>query len=243
MKSFFAKNNIPNILTILRILFIPFIITFLVTSFGPTIINFTIFQESKYWSLTTNIRLNWLLSGILFLLASITDFFDGYLSRKYKWISDFGKIWDPIADKILINSILITLSAFGFVMWYLVVVMISRDLIVDGYRTFLSSKKIIIPANILGKLKTVFQMIGVLIVLFIFNDKNINSNSYYLLQNIFLIIATIISIISGIVYVLIANIRIFNLQSSLFLPKKEINKFSNHNFEEDKKEDDITKLS
>lgn len=121
--------------------------------------------------------------------------------------------------------------------------MVSRDLIVDGYRTFLSSKKIIIPANILGKLKTVFQMIGILIVLFVFNDQNINSNSYYLLQNIFLIIATVISIISGIVYVLIANIRIFNLQSSLFLSKKEINKFSNHNFEEDKKEDDITKLS
>lgn len=215
MKAFFVKNNIPNILTILRILFIPFILTFLATNFGPIIIKFTIFINNKNWILDTNISLGWLLAGILFLFASITDFLDGYLSRKYKWISDFGKIWDPIADKILINSIFITLAVFNVVIWYLVIVMIVRDLIVDGYRTFLSSKKIIVPANIFGKLKTVLQIVAIIVVLFIFNDHiNIESYSYYLLQNIIFIFATLSSVMSGIFYVLMANVYLKTLNNN-----------------------------
>lgn len=207
MKYFFSKNNIPNIFTILRILFIPFIVVFLSVRINPIIFQFTIFSNSPSWSLTTQVDLSWMLAGLLFLLASFTDFLDGYLARKYQWISDFGKIWDPIADKLLINLVLITLAVLNSIIWYLVIIMVARDLIVDGYRTFLSSKKIIIPANILGKIKTVLQMIGIIVIFFVFNDKK-NNLSYVLLQNIFLILATIVSVISGIYYIFIANRKI-----------------------------------
>lgn len=214
MNKYFKKNNIPNILTIFRILFIPFILVFLSVNFTDAYLYKIIIFENTGWELTSYIYWNHLVAGILFLLASFTDFLDGYLSRKYNWISDFGKIWDPIADKLLINSLMILLSVLQIVPWYLTVIMVIRDLIVDGYRTFLSSKKVIIPANIFGKLKTVIQMIAIIIVLFIFNDINVNSGSYYLIQNLMFIVATICSLVSGIIYIVIANIKLKELNNN-----------------------------
>lgn len=199
--NYFKLNNIPNILTIFRILFIPLIICFLAIEIKPTVY----FIQIDNW--TFNTTLNKLLAGIFFLLACITDFLDGYLARKYKWISTFGKIWDPIADKALTTSVYIFLAANSIVLWYCIVLMVCRDVIVDAYRVYSSSKNIVVAANIFGKLKTVFQMISIIVILFLFSNDINNASSllYYLLQNGFIIIATIISCVSGVIYIFEIN--------------------------------------
>lgn len=201
------KNNIPNILTILRILFVPFILIFMTIPFGnQEIYKFTIFEGNQNFELTTKVSLNYLLAGILFVIACITDWLDGYLSRKFNWISDFGKIWDPIADKALNNSIMVVLAFLKIIPWYFLITMVIRDLAVDGYRTYLASKKIIIPANIFGKLKTILQMLAIIVVFFVFNQNNESeiwrwNSSFFLIQNILFILATIASLISGFIYI------------------------------------------
>lgn len=202
------KNNIPNILTILRILFIPFILIFMTVPFGnQELYTFTIFKGNQNFELTTTISLNYLLAGILFVVACITDWLDGYLSRKFNWVSDFGKIWDPIADKALNNSIMVVLAYLKIIPWYFLITMVIRDLAVDGYRTYLASKKIIIPANIFGKLKTVLQMLAIIVVFFVFNQNNEKevwkwNSSFFLIQNILFIFATVASLISGVIYII-----------------------------------------
>lgn len=212
-KLIFKKSYIPNLLTILRILLIPFILSFLFIDINVLIYEFSLFENNLDFKIETKVLLNYLMTGILFLIASFTDFLDGYLSRKFNWVSDFGKIWDPIADKVLITSLLIALSIKGVIPWFLVVIIVIRDLIVDGYRTFLASKQIIVSANMLGKVKTVLQMIALIVVLFIFNGTS-NNIAYYLLQNGLLFVATLMTVISGIYYLVIANLKLKNLSLS-----------------------------
>lgn len=212
-KLTFKKSYIPNLLTILRILLIPFILSFLFIDINVLIYEFSLFENNLDFKIETKVLLNYLMTGILFLIASFTDFLDGYLSRKFNWVSDFGKIWDPIADKVLITSLLIALSIKGVIPWFLVVIIVIRDLIVDGYRTFLASKQIIVSANMLGKVKTVLQMISLIVVLFIFNGTS-NNIAYYLLQNGLLFVATLMTVISGIYYLVIANLKLKNLSLS-----------------------------
>lgn len=206
----FNKKNIPNFLTIIRILLVPIIVIFLSINININIYHFEILANDPKWSLTTNVNLNYLLAAILFVIVCLTDFLDGYLARKYNWITNFGKILDPIADKILVISVLITLSIELIIPWYLIIIIISRDLFVDGVRGFLATKNIVVPANFLGKLKTVFQMIAIIIVLFIFNDNKFNFG-YFFIQNLVLIIATILTIISGIYYLIASFNKIKNL--------------------------------
>lgn len=209
----FKKSYIPNLLTILRILLIPFILSFLFIDINVLIYEFSLFENNLDFKIETKVLLNYLMTGILFLIASFTDFLDGYLSRKFNWVSDFGKIWDPIADKVLITSLLIALSIKEVIPWFLVIIIVIRDLIVDGYRTFLASKQIIVSANMLGKIKTVLQMIALIVVLFIFNGT-FNNIAYYLLQNGLFFVATLMTVISGIYYLVIANLKLRNLSLS-----------------------------
>ena len=209
----FKKSYIPNLLTILRILLIPFILSFLFIDINVLIYEFSLFENNLDFKIETKVLLNYLMTGILFLIASFTDFLDGYLSRKFNWVSDFGKIWDPIADKVLITSLLIALSIKEVIPWFLVIIIVIRDLIVDGYRIFLASKQIIVSANMLGKIKTVLQMIALIVVLFIFNGT-FNNIAYYLLQNGLFFVAALMTVISGIYYLVIANLKLRNLSLS-----------------------------
>ena len=142
------------------------------------------------------------LATILFVIAVLTDFFDGYLARKNNLISNFGKIWDPIADKILVNSILISFAIKTYIPFYLALISIVRDIIVDGYKSYAASCNIVIGANIWGKTKTVLQMVGLTIIFFLFPIKKEESTLifYYLLQNLFIFFATVATIISGLIY-------------------------------------------
>lgn len=203
----FRINNIPNILTVFRILFIPLILVFLTIDSNITIYSF------KITDINYRIDLYDLLAGLFFILASITDALDGYLARRFNWISDFGKIWDPIADKVLTTSVFILLASQNVTLWYLIVIMVSRDTIIDAYRQTVAKKNIVVAANLFGKLKTIFQMIALIVLILVFNNpEKIYSSSniwqYYSVQNILVFICTFLSVVSGIIYIVQINKRI-----------------------------------
>lgn len=192
-----SKKSIPNILTIVRIILAVFAILFVCIY--------------KYWdteafSYTFNdgtkvaVPITYILAGAFFVIACITDLMDGQLARKYHWISDFGKLWDPIADKILINGVLIGLAVNGSIPVFIPIIMICRDIIVDASRMYASTKGKVVAANIWGKLKTVFQMIAIILILFSFGIVSNNLVFQYLVQNFFLLVATVFSVVSGVIY-------------------------------------------
>jgi CDP-diacylglycerol--glycerol-3-phosphate 3-phosphatidyltransferase len=131
--------NLPNIITLFRISVVPFLF-FLLASPGP------------FWSL---------LLAALFVLAALTDFLDGYIARRYNLITTIGKFLDPLADKLIVNSAMILMIPIGRIDAWIVVIIIIRDLIVDGIRSIASSEGIYIQASVLGKQKTVAQVIAV----------------------------------------------------------------------------------
>lgn len=172
----------------------------------------------------TGINLVFLIIFVFFLLASFTDYLDGHIARKYNMVTSLGKFLDPVADKLLINSLVIFLiapsifapyipnveSVMSFNMWC-AIILVARDIVVDALRFIAAQRKVVIAANIFGKMKTVFEMIAVSLVLlngFPFNyfDKNFPKGLH--ITDIFVYIATLMSLISGIIY-LVQNRKVF----------------------------------
>lgn len=139
------KKYIPNILTTLRMLLVPVFI---------------------YIIFLSNIPDRVFYSTLIFILASITDYFDGMLARKYNVISDYGKIMDPLADKLLVISALIVLALkLDYISNAVVIVILIREVLISFFREYFARKNIVISANIWGKIKTLFQMIGISLIL------------------------------------------------------------------------------
>ena len=204
-----SKKSIPNILTIVRIILAVFAILFVcIYKFWPTKAFSYMFNDYKT---VVYVPITYILAGVFFVIASITDLLDGYLARKYNWISNFGKLWDPIADKILINGVLIGLAVNWSVPVFIPIIMICRDIIVDASRMYASTKGKVVAANIWGKLKTVFQMIAIILILFSFGIVYNNLVFYYLVQNLFLLVATVFSVVSGVIY----EIQIFKKENKV----------------------------
>ena len=135
--------NLPNILTILRILLIPFfIIVFAVPSVS---------------------RSNW--AAIIFILASLTDWIDGYLARKFGQVTLSGKLLDPVADKLLVLSALIMLVEFQKVPSWLAILIIGRDVAITGLRAIAASMGVVIAARDIGKMKTIVQIIALVFLI------------------------------------------------------------------------------
>ena len=171
-----------------------------------------------------NVKVNWFFIGLLvvFILVSLTDLVDGRLARARNEVTTLGKFLDPIADKLLINSMLIFLIAPQVfapynnvqnvkVLVWCVIVMIARDIIVDALRLIAANKNKVIAANIFGKLKTIFQMIAIGVVLandfpFAFFDQGFPAGLR--ISDILVYIATAISVVSGIIYV-VQNKQVF----------------------------------
>lgn len=167
--------NIANKLTILRILLIPFFVLCFFTE-------------------------NFVIALIIFILASVTDFLDGFLARKYNMCTDFGAFLDPVADKLLVMSALYLFSLNSVFPWYCFLIMFCRDLLVDSLRMVSSRKGITIKANIFGKLKTVLQMICIIILFMNVILVNVLWPFTNLLTQIFIYASTIVSALSGIIY-------------------------------------------
>jgi len=135
--------NLPNILTVLRIVLIPlFVIAFLDGGIST-------------WA-----------AFAIFILASVTDFLDGYIARKKNLVTDFGKLMDPLADKILVMSAFVCFTFAGIFHPAVTIVVMSREFLVTGIRMLATAKGKIIAADILGKLKTISQDITAILVLF-----------------------------------------------------------------------------
>jgi len=135
--------NLPNFLTILRILLIPF---FIIVFAVPSIT-----------------RSNW--AAIIFILASLTDWIDGYIARKYGQVTLSGKLLDPVADKLLVLSALIMLVEFHRVPSWLAIVIVGRDVAITGLRAIASSIGIVIAAKEMGKIKTLVQIIAIVFLI------------------------------------------------------------------------------
>ena len=187
------NKKLPNRLTNIRFILSFIIIIFLLFPFNMVNINF-----KKY--LINNILIldiKMVIVGVLFIIASLTDFLDGYLARKYNNISDYGKLMDPIADKILVNSILIILSSYGYIYPIVPVIVIMRDVIINSLRMIAASTGIAEPAAAVGKFKTAFLMIGITLKLFgnfpfgLFNIA---------VDDLFIIAGTILCVVSGLQY-------------------------------------------
>lgn len=187
--------NLPNKLTMLRIFMTIAIIVILLFPFYQVNVEFPLWA----WKFKEVIEVDsrYIISGILFVLASLTDFFDGKIARKRNMVTDLGKFLDAIADKVLVNSVLIILAAQTIISPIIPVVIIFRDTIVDSIRMMASTKGVVIVAGKAGKIKTATMMIGLTLTFFYnlpFEIWNIN------VADVLLIIATVLSIYSGIEY-------------------------------------------
>lgn len=203
--------NLPNRITISRIILIfGMIIAMFVLAFIPDLQVMTIGNSG--------INLVYLIFTCIFIIAAFTDMLDGKIARKFNLVTDFGKFLDPIADKLLNDATMIFLlvpQAYALptqrhsatmltVLAVCVILMIARDLVVDALRLIAVKKNIVIAANIFGKAKTVLQMVAIPMLLL--NDwpwKYFDGNWPESLQisNIFFYLATIMSIVSGVIYV------------------------------------------
>ena len=198
--------NLPNRLTISRIILSFIIIGLLLFPFDaagmeiPRIfINEAIVVDIRYP-----------IAGILFIIASLTDFADGYIARKYNLITDFGKMSDAIADKVLVNSVLIILSSTGFIHPIIAVVVVVRDSIVNSIKMAAGSRGKVVAAIKSGKLKTACLMVGIVLTLF----YNLPFELFNLrVADFLLVVAAVLSIISGVQY--------YHLNKSLIFSKKE----------------------
>lgn len=185
--------NLPNRITLVRIILSVIIVGILIFPFDATgMATYKLFVNE---SIVIDIK--YIITGFLFIIASLTDMIDGRIARKYKMVTDLGKMLDAIADKILVNSVLIILSTSGFIHPIIPVVIISRDTIVDIIKMIAGSKGNVVEAIKTGKIKTIFMMIGITLTLFYnlpFELINIR------ISEIFLIIGTVLSIISAVEY-------------------------------------------
>ena len=187
--------NLPNKLTMFRIFITLVIVALLGINWSLFNINWPIFLIGG----KVILRLNYLIAGVLFAIASITDMLDGNIARKKGLVTDFGKTLDAIADKVLVNATLVVLAYNRDIALILPLIVITRDVIVDSIKTMSSAKGKVIGASQAGKIKTVFMMFGITICLF----ENLPMEFFGIaLDQLLIIIAVCLSIYSGIEYYL-----------------------------------------
>ncbi len=170
--------NVPNMLTIFRILLVPIFVFFMLIDQN----------DSVYLTI----------SLVIFIVASITDAIDGKIARKYNLVTNFGKFMDPLADKILVMSALLCLLNLKLIDVAIVIVILSREFLVTSLRLIASSNGKVIAANSLGKLKTISQILAIISCL-IFKIYPYNDILFFIYQWLF-ILCTIITIVSGAIY-------------------------------------------
>lgn len=165
--------NLPNKLTIFRVILIPVFIIALMSGIIPEPVN-------RY------------VGVVIFCVASFTDYLDGHIARKYNLVTNFGKFMDPLADKLLVSSALICMIELGFLPAWIVIIIISREFIITGFRLIAAEGGLVIAASWWGKIKTVTQMLMIILVLLGVGG---------IIGNILIILATVFTVISGVDYI------------------------------------------
>ena len=184
--------NLPNKLTITRLVLVPILVIVYLFPYDQFNINLLTLNV-----LSTKLTIVDVLSFLIFCIASISDYLDGYLARKNNLVTTFGKFIDPIADKLIVNTSILLLASINEISIIVPIIMISRDIIVDAIRLVASQKNVVLAASMLGKAKTMTQMIAICILLL----KNVIFAYFGIpMDQIMIWIATAISLISGIDY-------------------------------------------
>lgn len=165
--------NTPNKLTLLRIIMIPFFVVFMLVDFGP-------------WS-------KWAALAI-FVVASLTDTLDGYLARRDHLVTNFGKFMDPLADKLLVCSAMICMIELGRLPSWVVIVIIGREFVISGFRLIASDNGVVIAANYWGKIKTVCQMVMIIVLI---ADLG---GGFVILEQILIYVSLLLTVISLVTY-------------------------------------------
>lgn len=167
--------NTPNKLTIARMILVPFLVLFMLTGWGG--------EYNSYISLA------------IFAGASITDWFDGKIARKYNLVTNFGKFMDPLADKLLVCSAMICMIELGRLPAWIVIIIIAREFIISGFRLIAAENGVVIAANYWGKFKTVSQMIMIILLILHFGGI------FAVLEQIFICLSLALTVISLITYI------------------------------------------
>lgn len=169
--------NLPNKLTLLRVIMIPFFVFFMLAPYFEGYGNY--------------------IAVAIFIIASFTDFLDGYLARRDNLVTNFGKFMDPLADKLLVCAALICLVQTGQLASWIVIIIISREFIISGFRLIASDNGVVIAASYWGKFKTVFQMIMVILLI-----VNVQNPVYQIITTVVTYIALILTLVSLVDYVI-----------------------------------------
>lgn len=188
--------NLPNKITMGRIVLSIMLLILLVFPFSLCGIDFPKYELFG----TISVDLKYIIGGVIFLIASLTDFIDGNIARKRNLVTNFGKVMDAIADKVLVNGVLVVLACNGVINEIIPVIIITRDIFVDSIKMVAGSKGKAVGASILGKLKTICMMSGLTLTFFYnipFELINLD------VANGLLYIACVLSIISGVQYYLV----------------------------------------
>lgn len=168
--------NLPNKLTLFRVILIPFFVFFLLAPYFEGYGNY--------------------IAVAIFIVASITDFLDGKIARKYHLVTNFGKFMDPLADKLLVSSALICLVALNKIPAWIVIVIIAREFIISGFRLVAADNGVVIAASYWGKFKTAFQMVTVIVLIL-----NIPGEVFAVIGTVLIYISIVLTVISLIDYI------------------------------------------
>lgn len=185
--------NLPNKITCFRIVAAIIIVVILLFPFDSA----GIITPKLFVNESIVVDIKYVVVGVIFVLASVSDFFDGYLAKKLNCCSDFGKMLDAIADKILIDSTLVLLATIGFIHPVIAVIVMIRDVAVDSIKRYAASKGVVIGTIKLAKVKTCLFMVFIPMILFYnlpFELINLK------IADILLVVATVISVVSGFEY-------------------------------------------
>lgn len=168
--------NLPNKLTVLRVLMIPFFVIFMITPLAQ--------GNGKY------------IAFALFCIASLTDMLDGKIARKYNLVTNFGKFMDPLADKLLVSSAMICLIEMGKLQAWIVLIIIAREFIISGFRLVASDNGIVIAASYWGKFKTVSHMAMIILLIL-----DVNHPVMEMLTTVIVWIGLVLTVVSLVDYV------------------------------------------
>lgn len=235
--------NLANRITLIRIFLIPIItILLLIIPFKNSLLYNDLWYKwliIKSNNITYSISINNLIAGILFIIASLTDLLDGFIARHYKQMTIFGKFFDSIADKLLINIVLIIFVYIKNIPIWITILLITRDFIINFIRQILATQNIIMASNQLGRLRTLLEMFGIIILFFInfnfFNGYPLKTglwNEFGLINQIIMIpmyLSIVLSILSAINYIFLNRKILFNLIFAKKIKLKNNKKIKNNN--------------
>lgn len=175
--------NLPNKLTVLRIILTPFYLASMLIEF-----------ENHFF-----------VAAVIFIAASVTDFLDGKIARKNNLVTTFGKLCDPVADKMLTTAALLAFMHFDLCNIWIVMIVLTREFLVTSFRLVASAQGIVIPAGILGKLKTVSQMVFSTLIMLMVHFVPVAGwdwNTVSVISNILMSVSALLTVVSGVKYMI-----------------------------------------